>query len=224
MLKNYKLWLVGAVFLAFCAGAISVVTVRSFSATEKALAAATDITPVSPESLDNLNQVDVARGNFYADTIRSTTDLIGTIPKGFIPAGTILRKSMFQPIGNAGMSGKLTLLGTDRVAVAIPNDLYTSVAGNLAEGDKVDVYLRPKGSMPTLALEDVPILQGATTMIPGQGEQSSQGIVLAVPSGELNKILQGMQGEQSMLVILKPLISNPTEPERPDLVEQEEKE
>ncbi|GEM_PF-3351317 len=206
MLKNYKFWLVGAIFLAFCAGAISVVTVRSFSATEKALAAATDITPALPESMGNLNQVDVARGNFYADTIRSTADLIGVIPKGFIPAGTVLRKSMFQPIENAGMSGKLAMIGIDRVALAIPNDLYTSVAGNLDEGDKVDVYLRPKGSMPTLALEDVPILQGATTVIPGQGEQPSQGIVLAVPSGELNKVLQGMQGEQSMLLILKPLV------------------
>lgn len=206
MLKNYKLWLVGALFLAFCAGAISVVTVRSFSATEKALAAGTDITPVSLESLNNLNQVDVARGNFYADTIRSTTELMGLIPKGFIPAGTVLRKSMFQPIENAGMSGKLAMLGGDRVAVAIPNDLYTSVAGNLAEGDKVDVYLRPKGSLPTLALEDVLVLQGATTVIPQQqGEQPSQGIVLAVPAMELNKILQGMQGDQSMLLILKPL-------------------
>ena len=205
MLKNYKLWLVGALFLAFCAGAISVVTVRSFSATEKALAAGTDITPVSLESLNNLNQVDVARGNFYADTIRSTTELMGLTPKGFIPAGTVLRKSMFQPIENAGMSGKLAVLGGDRVAVAIPNDLYTSVAGNLAEGDKVDVYLRPKGSLPTLALEDVLVLQGATTVIPQQGEQPSQGIVLAVPAMELNKILQGMQGDQSMLLILKPL-------------------
>ena len=205
MLKNYKLWLVGALFLAFCAGTISVVTVRSFSATEKALAAGTDITPVSLESLNNLNQVDVARGNFYADTIRSTTELMGLVPKGFIPTGTVLRKSMFQPIENAGMSGKLAMLGGDRVAVAIPNDLYTSVAGNLAEGDKVDVYLRPKGSLPTLALEDVLVLQGATTVIPQQVELPSQGIVLAVPAMELNKILQGMQGDQSMLLILKPL-------------------
>ena len=138
MLKNYKLWLVGALFLAFCAGAISVVTVRSFSATEKALAAGTDITPVSLESLNNLNQVDVARGNFYADTIRSTTELMGLVPKGFIPAGTVLRKSMFQPIENAGMSGSRHARG-DRVAVAIPND-YTLRLREFAEGDKVDVY------------------------------------------------------------------------------------
>lgn len=204
MLKNYKLWLIAAVLLAFAAGAISVATVRSFSATEKALAAASDISPSSPKI--NLAPVDVARGNLYPDTVRSRADLMGLIPKSFIPAGTILRTSMFQPIENAGMSGKLAILGGDRRAVALPNNLYTSIAGNLAEGDRVDVYLRPKGALPspTPDLTDVPVLQGAKITVPEQGEQPSQGIVLAVPARELNKILQGMQGEQSMLLVLKP--------------------
>jgi Flp pilus assembly protein CpaB len=203
VLKNYKLWLVAAVLLAFAAGMISVVTIRNFSATEKAFATASDITPVTPEL--NLAPVDVARGNLYPDTVRSETDLMGVIPKGFIPAGTVLRKSMFQPVESAGMSGKLAMLGNDRVAIAIPNDLYTSIAGNLAEGDIVDVYLRPKGTMPELALANVPVLQGATTVMP-EGEQTSQGIVLAIPAGELSKILQGMQGDQSMLLVLKPIL------------------
>lgn len=198
MLKNYKIWLIGAVLLAFAAGAISVVTVRSFSATEKALAAASDISPSSSEI--NLTPVDVARGNLYPDVVRSKTELAGFVPKSYIPAGTILRKSMFQPVESAGMPGKLAALGDNRVAVAIPNDLYTSIAGNLAEGNRVDIYLKPKGEMPTLALVDVPVLQGATITVPEQGEQQSQGIVLAVPAEELSKILQ--QGE--LLLVLKP--------------------
>jgi hypothetical protein len=146
------------------------------------------------------------------------------VAKGYIPAGTILRKSMFMPLSAAGAAGRLSVMsenGEEFFAVAVPNSLYTTVAGVLQPENRVDIYARVKDedSSPELLASDIQVIQ-AGSIATSDGQQQTQGVVIAVKQQELSRILPHLFGDQARLVfVLKP--AGMTEKETPPVAGSE---
>lgn len=204
--KNYRAWIVISVALAVLAGVLTVYTVRSYVGTVRVIAVARDIDAGQVVEAGSLVAVDVPKGILYPDAVRSANEVAGMVAKGYVPAGTILRKSLFVPPQAAGAAGRLSTLGGDFLAVAVPNSLYTTVAGVLQPGDRVDIYARAKDNVPPEKLaRDIQVLQ-AGTVTTRDGQQQTQGVVIALKQDELSRILPYLFGDQAKLVfVLKPV-------------------
>lgn len=207
LLKNYKAWLILAVILAIGAGALSVWLIRSYVGTVRVASALTDLEAGAVIQAHNITQVDCARGNLYPDAVRDPREVAGMVAKGFIPGGTILRKSMFMPPQTAGISGQLAALGKGYRAVAIPNTMSTTVAGAVQAGDRVDVYASPKDSANHVKiLSDALVLQAGSVQT-SEGQQQSPGLVLALSEKEAEAIIDYLPSgkkESPLIVVLKP--------------------
>jgi len=203
--KNYKVWLVASVVFAVLAAVAAVSVVRSYVGAVQVMAAAKDISPGQVVGATQLVPVDVPQGNLYPDAVRGAADVAGMVAKGYVPAGTVLRKSMFAPPQAAGAAGQLALLGGDRLAVAVPNSLYTTVAGVLKAGDRVDIYALVKDGQPEKLISDVLVLQAGTVSTGDGQQQQTPGVVVALTQEELSKVLPHLSGDQARLVfVLKP--------------------
>lgn len=204
--KNYRTWIVISVVLAVLAGVLTVYTVRSYVGTVRVMAAARDVNAGQVVEAGSLVAVDVPKGVLYPDAVRNASEVAGMVAKGYVPAGTILRKSLFVPPQAAGAAGRLSTLGGDFLAVAVPNSLYTTVAGVLQPGDRVDIYARAKDNVPPEKLaQDIQVLQ-AGTVTTKDGQQQTQGVVIALKQDELSRILPYLFGDQAKLVfVLKPV-------------------
>lgn len=210
--KNYRIWIVISVVLAVLAGIGAVSAVKSYVDTVKVAAASREISAGQMVKTGSLVMVDVPKGNLYPDAVRSTNEVAGMVAKGYIPAGTVLRKSMFLPPRAAGAAGQLSVMGEEFLAVAVPNSLYTTVAGVLQPGNRVDIYARAKESSPPEKLaSDILVIQ-AGSIVTSEGQQQTQGVVIALKQEELSRILPYLFGNQAKLVfVLKPAGTAETE-------------
>lgn len=211
-LKNYKAWLVVSAALAVLAGVLTVFTIKSYVGTVNAAAAVKDIDAGQIVEAGSLAAVDVPQGIMYPDAVRNAGEVAGMVAKGYIPAGTILRKSMFMPPQAAGATGQLSVMGEGFLGVAVPNSLYTTVAGVLQSGNRVDIYTRAKdNASPEKLAQDIQVLQAGTVMT-RDGQQQTQGVVIALKQEELSRILPYLFGDQPKLVfVLKPAVPNEKE-------------
>ena len=207
MVKNFKYWLLVAAVFAVLAAVGSVQAVRQFAGAVQAVAVKRDVQAGEVLTQNDLVTVEQARGTLYRDAVLSARDAAGMAARGFVPAGTVLRRSMLVPPQMAGVAGSLASLGPGYVAVAVPNTLGTTVAGTLESGNRVDIYSRSGDKEPPVkAASDVLVLRAGVVRT-AQGEQPVQGVVLAVPAGDLDKLLPYITGgkEASLTFVLKPL-------------------
>lgn len=208
LLKSYKPWLVLTVFLAIGAGALSVWLVRSYVGTVKVVSALTDLDAGAVIQAQNMTQVDCASGNLYPDAVRDPREVAGMVARGFIPGGTILRRSMFMSPQVAGVSGQLAALGKGYTAVAIPNTMSTTVAGALQSGDRVAVYASPKDAAAHIKLLDNVLVIQAGSIKTNEGQQQSPGLVLALKEKDAETLIDYLPGgkkEVPLVVVLKPV-------------------
>jgi Flp pilus assembly protein CpaB len=187
MFKNYKFWLAVTVMLAATTALITVSVLQKYTQSVCVVLAKANI-----ESAQVINEKmlvsnkEFPRRGMYADTVTGPRQVQGMISKGFIPAGTVLRASMFETSQSAMMSGKLSALGKEYRAVALPKQLSTTVADTLNEGDTVDMYVRntEKGvSVVKKMASDILVVYNK------YGEQQSTGVVLAFKENELTEDL-----------------------------------
>lgn len=207
-LKNYKAWLILTVVLAVAAGALSVWLIRSYVGAVKVASALTDLEAGAVAQARNVTMVDCARGNLYPDAVRNPSEVAGMVTRGFIPSGTILRKSMFMNPQMAGISGQLSALGKEYRAVAVTNTMSTTVAGTVQSGDRVDVYASPKDAATHIKLlDDVLVLQAGSVKT-SEGQQQSPGLVLALKDKDAEALIDYLPGgkkEAPLTVVLKPV-------------------
>jgi len=208
LFKNYRTWLLFATVLAVMAAVVSVYTVRSYVGTVRVVAVKQDVQAGEVVSAQNLTYVEWPRGAVTPDTLRSPQGVAGMVARGFIPAGTVLRTPMLVSPQQAGVAGNLATLGKDYVAVAVPNTLATTIGGVLESSNRVDIYAKPdeKAPAPEKIASDVLVLRAGTVKTP-EGEQQAPGIVLALSSDDLERLLPYLTGgkENSLLFVLKPL-------------------
>jgi len=141
--------------------------------------AARDIGEDTPASSQNVIPGKTPRGAVFNDTVFNPQDLDGMSAKGFIPAGQPIRKSMFQPIKDAGVAARLAHLGGNRVAIGLEASVPVTVGGELKVDYRVDVKSSSKGLTKKLADNAVVLA------VPGKNER---GVVLAVTPEEASSI------------------------------------
>jgi len=206
MLKNYKLWLAVTVVLAAISALVTVSVLQKYTRTACVVIAKTDIesAQVINEKMLVPNKEFPSRG-MYPDTVTGVQQVQGMVSKGFIPAGTVLRASMFEPPQSAIMSGKLSALGKEYRAVALPKQLSTTVADTLNEGDTVDMYVREtENGVPVVQKKASDIL----VVFNKYGEQQSTGVVLAFKENELNEdLILHFFNPGEVMFVLKPKVS-----------------
>lgn len=206
MLRNYKLWLVVTVMLAAMSALTTVGVLQKYTQTACVVMAKADIesAQVINEKMLVSNKEFPVRG-MHSDTVTGVQQIQGLVSKGFIPARTVLRTSMFEPPQSAVMSGKLSAIGKEYRAVALPKQLSTTVADTLNEGDTVDMYVRKTEN-------GVPVVQKKASDIlvvcNKYGEQQSAGVVLAFKESELNEdLLLCFFNPGEVMFVLKPRAS-----------------
>jgi Flp pilus assembly protein CpaB len=207
-LKNYKAWL--ALMLLFAAGAgfLSVHLIRSYTGTVEVVSALTDLDAGSVIRAQSTAMVDCARGNLYPDAVSDPGEVAGMVARGFIPGGTILRKSMFVSPRMSGVSGQLTSLGRDYRAVAVANTTATTVAGVVRPGDRVSIYVSPKEAPAHVKLLDDVLVVQAGAVETGEGQQQTSGLVLALGEKDAETLIDYLPGgrkEAPLIFFLKPV-------------------
>ncbi|RJO62779.1 MAG: hypothetical protein C4542_02125 [Dehalococcoidia bacterium] len=204
MVKNYKLWLAVTVLLASAAALVTVATVQRYTGTVRVVTAKKDMGAAQVVTGEFLQYEDALRMGLYEDVVIEPQQVAGMVVKGFVPAGTVLRNSMFEPPQNAMMSGKLAALGETYRAVALPKQLSTTVAGSLNEGDIVDIYTKKKNEKKKDEPAVVNIASDVLVARNRYGENESEGLVLAFKSDEIEKVLPYFYEPGDITFVLKP--------------------
>jgi Flp pilus assembly protein CpaB len=202
LLKDYKAWLVLTIVLALAAGILSVWLINSYIGAETVLVNNIDLDRGAVVQPQALAQAQCPRGNLYPDAVVNVGQIAGKAAKGFIPAGTILRLSMFTDPQLTAPASRLTVLGKDYEAVAVASGMNTNVAGTLNVDDRVDVYVYPKDAPgPEKIISGALVLQAGTSKGPNGALQQSQGIVLALDVQDLDALLPYLEGTRAAPVL-----------------------
>jgi len=206
-LRGYRLLVVLAVVCALGAALLSLRTIQAYVGQVEVIAAATNLSPDQMISSNDLQWVSFPKGALYGDTVLDPSHAEGYVLRGFVPAGTVLRQSMLEPGAVASIPGKLAQLskdGTQYFAVALPENIFTTVGGQLQTGERVDVYL---STTPTPLASDVVVLSGIPVST-NQPASAQQGIVVAVDSqaeaAMLPYLTQGNSAKASLVLMLRP--------------------
>ena len=153
-----------------------------------------DILADEAASPGKLGTTKIPKGAVQLDTIRNPMDLKGYSARGFVPAGTVLRKSMFQPIEKAGTVAKLSLM-PGKKAIALDPTLNTTCGGSLKAGCYIDIWALGKDGSVDLMGEDIEVLS-----VP---EQSS-GVVIAVDDETAERIFRAHNSSSFVATLLPP--------------------
>jgi Flp pilus assembly protein CpaB len=205
MFANYKTWIALTVVFAVAAALTAVSTLQRYARVVPVAAAAHDIQPDRVVTAQDLVVSNISKGSVYQDCV-APQQIAGTAARGFIPAGTVLRASMFQA-GPSTIAGKLSTLEGEYAALAVANSLETTVAGAVNPGDRVDIYAVLPGQgrntplSRVLLLVDVLVLLGAVSKGDQKDQnQSTQGIILAVSKSDINKVTPYLSNKQGQVV------------------------
>ncbi len=163
MPKNYRVYFIGSLIIAIV---VALLAAYAYNTVAK-------MVPVA-----------VAARDIRADeTPTEKSVVMGNEP---IPAGTPLRKSMFQPVNGAGVAARLGAMGSNLVAVAVAPSADTTVGNTIKRGDKV-IVKAAKAAAVEMISQSAEVLD-----LPVSGNDSKNGInavVLAVPVTEADKIV-----------------------------------
>jgi len=194
-MKNYKLFFIGTVVFALIAAAIFAYGYNNVNRMVNVAVAGTDIHPDETATPQNVVLGKTPRGALQSDTILKPSELANMCAKGYIPAGTILRKSMFQPVAKAGIPAKLAAM-KGRVALAIPSDIETTVGETIRPGDAVDIMASVKGQT---------VKVGTDVTVLAVPREESKAVVLAVTPKEADNILSAQSDGKSIALLLLPV-------------------
>lgn len=183
-------------FVVFAAlAAITVVyTINNVAGMVPVAVAKGDIYSDTAVSPDNVGQSKVPRGAIQVDTVRDPIQLQGMSAKGYIPSGTVLRKSMFQSINSAGAVARLSLK-PGYVALALQPDLDATCGGEVKPGCLVNVKcVRKDGSVQKIA-DSVDVLSAP---------EKSKGVVIALTETDADRLLAERPNSTVVLELLPP--------------------
>jgi len=195
-LRNYKIFFIASVIFALLAAALAAYGYNSVAGMVPVVVSSTNIAPDEVVTGKNVIVGRTPRGALQGDTIRNINQIAGTAAKGYIPQGTVLRKSMFQPIDSAGVPAKLSLLD-GRVAVAVSADIYTTVGNSLKAQNTVSVRASKEGTTRELIKE-------ATVLAVPEKSGSKGAVILAVTPVEADAILSARSAGESLAMHLNP--------------------
>jgi Flp pilus assembly protein CpaB len=154
--------------------------------------ASQDFQPDQPATAQNVSVAKLPKGALQPDSVGDPMRLAGMAAKGFIPAGTPLRMSMFAETPKAGPAARLS---PGMVALALQAD----GAAGLRQESRVEVWLLGRG-------KDGPVAQMAAASArvlqpPGEGKS----LVLEVSPQEREALLRGLAaGLKAYVVALPP--------------------
>lgn len=188
-MQNYrKSFMIFVILAAFAA--IAAAYGYNSTAGEVSVVVAKSNIKLDQEAAGNLISSKIPRGALQMDTVRQPTELEGYSARGFIPAGTVLRKSMFQLGG--GVSAKLK---PDQVAIAVPTNLDTTCAEKLSPGNHVNIRIANKQGDTVTCQEIADNVEVISV--------NEKGVVLAVDKSYANSFILG----KSQTVVLEILPS-----------------
>lgn len=183
MQKKYKLFFIVGIVCAVGAALVGVYAYNTVTKMVPVIVATQDIqgdeAPASKtvamgkEPVGSLNR---------SDAVTRFEELKGQVAKGYISAGSALRKSMFMPVQGAGLAARLGSLGDNMVAISVPPTASITVGNGIKRGDTVAVKdLEKDGSIQELSLSakvlDIP-----------NSKTGTNAVALAVTVEEANKI------------------------------------
>ncbi len=134
MSKNYRVYFVLFIIFATLAAGSAAISYNRIAGMVTVAAARQDLSPDEAASEQSIGTMKIPRGALQSDTIRVPESLKGYAARGYIPSGTVLRKSMFRP--STSVAAKLK---PGQVAIAIENNINTTVGNNIRPGNKVNI-------------------------------------------------------------------------------------
>lgn len=191
-MKNYRLMF--GLFLLFAALTAVIFAYGYDSITRKTTVAVAleDIMPNQAASPANVGSARFPIGGIQVDTVLRPVELKGMAARGYIPKGTILRKSMFQPVEEAGASAILSLK-KGLVAIALPPSIDTTCGGQVKQGCLVDVKIVGQ--------------DGSIITIPGVevlAADQTKGVVIGIDQTSADTILRLRNRTQIVLQLVAP--------------------
>lgn len=174
-LKNYKTFFAAAVLFALLTAIVAAYGYNSMAGTVGVIVAKQDITADKQLLPEQIGASQTPRGAVQVDTINNAALLEGKVAKGFIPAGTVLRSSMFQSVSTAGVRAKLK---AGYVALALDKTIDTSCSDQIAVNSKVNIKSFTKEGTIENVATDIEVI--AVT---------EKGMVLAMPVDLSDKLI-----------------------------------
>lgn len=177
--------------------------IQSSRATTKAVVVVREIKPYTVISADALAVQDVPKSIVSSDTIMNVEDAVGKTSLGVLLPGEILRQGHVIDARYSRLSGSLS---NGKVAIALPSNLETTVAGTIKTGDHVDVYAAYK-DYSELVLENATVKEKMAGQSSGPSgvNDSQDGIVLEINKEFLETYLSAVSKNAKFLVVLKPI-------------------
>lgn len=185
MKKNYKLFFALAVGCGLLAALVAVYAFNTIAKMKPVVVASQNIKADEAPTSRTVTMGKEPAGALKVDSVTDFSQLKGMVAKGFIPEGTPLRLSMFQPVKGAGLAARLGGIGSDKVAVAIPSSVETTLGNALKRGDKVIVKAAGRDGVVQEFSQNAEVLD-----VPNK-ENGVNAVVLAVPVAEADKISSG---------------------------------
>ncbi|ACX51921.1 SAF domain protein [Ammonifex degensii KC4] len=178
------------------------------------LVAKSDVPARGP--VTEVEAVSLPKAGLPPDAVTERGELAGKVARGFIPAGTVLRRAMLQPKWAAGAAGALAEIGPGYRMLALPLTADTTVGGCVASGDRIDVYL-VRGGRAELVAADVLVFSGPGVpsregkkgfgaLTGGDREQEKRdSLVVVVRPDEAERLVSALGGDGKLVAVLRPL-------------------
>lgn len=181
MQKNYRMFFIATVILAVAA---ALVGAHGYNTVAKMVPVVVATQDINTDEIPTNKFVTMGKepaGSLRQDTVTRYEQLQGLVAKGYIPAGTPLRTSMFQPASGSGIAAKLATLGSGIVAVAVAPSIDSTVGNAVKRGDRVTIKATFKGGAVSLLAPNAEILD-----VPGKNGINA--VLVAVAPGEAERI------------------------------------
>jgi hypothetical protein len=197
-LKNYRIMLGIALLLFIITMIFSARFYRQLSSSQVVIKATKDMTSGQQVTEDLLKPAENF-GTLPADVVMQKDEIAGLYPKGFIPADTVLRKSMFQDKNSGiGIEGELKNL-PGLWAVSFSADIYTTVGGNIVNGSSVVVYL-----IDTSETRSEKVGEGIKVLSAASQDSTQKSVTLALKPEQSDRVAECLARGCTFLFALQP--------------------
>jgi Flp pilus assembly protein CpaB len=200
-LKNYRTFFIAAVICAVLAALVGVYGYNTVAKMSNVVVASRDIIADESVSETNVTSGKEPAGSLKSDSIQNISEIKGMVAKGFIPAGTPLRKSMFMSAAGAGTAARLSAMDGNKVAIAVPDSVETSIGKALKKGDKVSVKGATKAGAKVVLCPTADVLEVVNK------ETGITAVILALTPQEAEQIASARATNQNVWCELLPVRS-----------------
>lgn len=199
MTQNYRKFFFLALVLALVAAGIAGYAWHTMMSMIPIAKAGADILPEQQTTPQNVIPGRELKGSLHADTVKDPIELKDMVAKGFIPAGTTLRKSMFQPVSATGVAARLE---PGQVAVAVPANIQSTCGGTVKKGSQVDLLVTSKTATEVVG-HRITVLD--VTVKKDGGSDSA--VILALTDQQGKLLTSTMSKGSSPVLFLRPVIN-----------------